>query len=143
MQRDRACAPEQVTTLICIACVTLGLACSADSELTELTNSQGFSLVTPSADLRLQFEGDSSTLVARRELALEFRVLEGVAAAPDSLELLADMPSMSHGPRRAVLHRSGNRYRGEILFVMGGDWVVDFRSASASLGLTRCYVHER
>lgn len=82
---------------------------------------QNLTLLSPPAEL-----------VARRPVALVW-ACEPCEALPAELELVADMPQMSHGPTRVPLQREGALYRGSLLFVMGGRWELKLMAGEEEL----------
>ena len=73
----------------------------------------------------------------------QVRVFEVDGAAPEAITLSADMPSMSHGPAVATLTPRDGAYAGEIVFVMGGEWELDFFVGDEHLLRGRVQVRER
>jgi hypothetical protein len=71
------------------------------------------------------------SFLARRVVEFELGVEGPIARLPKTLQLRADMTHMSHGPTHTELRLDGRRYRGTIIFVMGGLWELEFFDGDA------------
>ena len=73
------------------------------------------------AEQTLRLLSPASSFIARQPVEISWRC-DPCWPLPDVLVLIADMPSMSHGPTTVLLERVEDVYRGSVLFVMGGRW---------------------
>jgi len=119
------------------------LACGRTSDLPDLFDTGGILLEIDGSTRSLQLQTPLEQFIARQEIPLNFELGPGEDEASDSLRIVADMPSMSHGPTVVDLQMVGGSYQGSILFVMGGEWVLEFFSGESSAGRVTVYVSER